>query len=115
MVYRCRTETPFACNSVPRQAQLIEYQRQQNNVFKFRDRSIIYDYLDRWAKKASIEKHVTFHMSRHTCATLLLYYGADLYTVSKILGHTSIKTTQIYAKVADEMKRKAVSNIPEIK
>ncbi len=54
-------------------------------------------------------------MSRHTCATLLLYYGADLYTVSKILGHTSIKTTQVYAKVADEMKRKAVSNIPEIK
>lgn len=58
---------------------------------------------------------VLFHVSRHTCATLLLYYGADLYTVSKILGHTSIKTTQIYAKVADEMKRKAVSNIPEIK
>lgn len=87
----------------------------ENHVFKFRDRSIIYDYLDRWAKKAGIEKHVTFHMSRHTCATLLLYYGADLYTVSKILGHTSIKTTQIYAKVADEMKRKAVSNIPEIK
>lgn len=87
----------------------------ENYVFKFRDRSIIYDYLDRWAKKAGIEKHVTFHMSRHTCATLLLYYGADLYTVSKILGHTSIKTTQIYAKVADEMKRKAVSNIPEIK
>ena len=87
----------------------------ENYVFKFRDRSIIYDYLDRWAKKAGIEKHVTFHMSRHTCATLLLYYGADLYTVSKILGHTSIKTTQIYAKVADEMKRKAVSDIPEIK
>lgn len=86
----------------------------ENYVFKFRDRSIIYDYLDRWAKKAGIEKHVTFHMSRHTCATLLLYYGADLYTVSKILGHTSIKTTQIYAKVADEMKRKAVSNIPSI-
>lgn len=86
----------------------------ENYVFKFRDRSIIYDYLDRWAKKAGVEKHVTFHMSRHTCATLLLYYGADLYTVSKILGHTSIKTTQIYAKVADEMKRKAVGNIPSI-
>nr|DAQ44992.1 MAG TPA: hypothetical protein [Caudoviricetes sp.] len=36
MVYRCRTETPFACNSVPRQAQLIEYQRQQNNVRQLR-------------------------------------------------------------------------------
>lgn len=86
----------------------------ENYVFQFRDRSIIYDYLDKWAKAAGIEKHVTFHMSRHTCATLLLYYGADLYTVSKILGHTSIKSTQIYAKVADEMKRKAVDNIPKI-
>lgn len=53
-------------------------------------------------------------MSRHTCATLLLYFGADIYTVSKILGHTSIQTTQIYAKVADEMKRTAVNNIPTI-
>lgn len=86
----------------------------ENYVFQFRDRSIIYDYLDKWAKAAGVEKHVTFHMSRHTCATLLLYYGADLYTVSKILGHTSIKSTQIYAKVADEMKRKAVDNIPAI-
>lgn len=86
----------------------------ENYVFLFRDRSIIYDYLNKWAKAAGIEKHVTFHMSRHTCATLLLYYGADLYTVSKILGHTSIKSTQIYAKVADEMKRKAVDNIPTI-
>lgn len=53
-------------------------------------------------------------MSRHTCATLLLYYGADLYTVSKILGHTSIKTTQVYAKVVDSIKRKAVDGIPDI-
>lgn len=86
----------------------------ENYVFQFRDRSIIYDYLNKWAQAAGIEKHITFHMSRHTCATLLLYYGADLYTVSKILGHTSIKTTQIYAKVADDMKRKAVDNIPDI-
>lgn len=90
------------------------YDGRENYIFKFRDRSIIYDYLDRWAKAAGIEKHVTFHSARHTCATLLLYYGADLYTVSKILGHTSIKTTQVYAKVADEMKRKAVGNIPDV-
>lgn len=90
------------------------YDGRENYIFKFRDRSIIYEYLNRWAEAAEVEKHVTFHMSRHTCATLLLYYGADLYTVSKILGHTSIKTTQVYAKVADEMKRKAVGNIPDV-
>lgn len=90
------------------------YDGRENYIYKFRDRSIIYDYLKKWCDAAGIDKHLTFHMSRHTCATLLLYYGTDLYTVSKILGHTSIKTTQIYAKIADEMKRTAVQNIPDI-
>ena len=90
------------------------YDGRENYIYKFRDRSIIYDYLKKWGDAAGIDKHLTFHMSRHTCATLLLYYGTDLYTVSKILGHTSIKTTQIYAKIADEMKRTAVQKIPDI-
>lgn len=90
------------------------YDGRENYIYEFRDRSIIYDYLKKWGDAAGIDKHLTFHMSRHTCATLLLYYGTDLYTVSKILGHTSIKTTQIYAKIADEMKRTAVQNIPNI-
>ena len=86
----------------------------ENRVFHLCDRTMLYVYLRKWAEKAGVEKHVTFHVSRHTCATLLLYYGADLYTVSKILGHTSIKTTQIYAKVVDDMKTKAVNNIPSV-
>lgn len=86
----------------------------ENYVFQFRDRSIIYKYLQDWGKRAGIGKHLIFHMSRHTCATLLLTYGADLYTVSKILGHQSIKSTQIYAKVIDSVKKKAVDNIPDV-
>lgn len=85
-----------------------------NLVFPFGDRSIIYDYLKKWAKDAGIEKDIVFHTSRHTCATLLLRYGADIYTVSKILGHTSVKTTQIYAKVMDETKKEAVNMVPKI-
>lgn len=52
--------------------------------------------LDDWAKEAGIKKHVTFHVSRHTFATMELTMGADIYTTSKLLGHTSVATTQIY-------------------
>ena len=65
--------------------------------------------LKRWAKVAGIEKKVSFHTARHTFATLMLTLGADLYTTSKLLGHTNIATTQIYAKIVDEKKAKAVS------
>lgn len=53
-----------------------------------------------------------FHCSRHTCATLLLNSGVDIYTVKEILGHTDIGTTMQYAKVVDKTKRKAVNRIP---
>ena len=71
-------------------------------------------YLRIFCKAAEIKKRVTFHVARHTNATLLLSYGVDIYTVSKLLGHTSVKTTQIYAKVIDENKRRAVDKIPSI-
>lgn len=67
-----------------------------------------------WVKAAGIEKHISFHCSRHTFATLSLNNGADLFTVSKILGHTKITTTQIYTKALDEGRRKAVEAIPKL-
>ena len=57
---------------------------------------------------------ITFHCARHTHATMLLTLGVDLYTVSKLLGHTNIQTTQIYAKLVDESKKKAIDLIPNI-
>lgn len=68
----------------------------------------------KWVKRAGINKHITFHCARHTNATLLLTNGADLYTVSKLLGHTKITTTQIYAKIIDQKKVDAVNAIPEL-
>lgn len=54
---------------------------------------------------------ITFHGFRHTFATLQIAEGTDLYTVSKMLGHTNVRTTQIYAKVVDEKKNEAANAI----
>lgn len=67
--------------------------------------------LKRWVESAGITKRITFHCFRHTYATLQLSSGTDIYTVSKMLGHTNVKTTQIYAKVVDEKKSKAAQAI----
>ena len=72
------------------------------------------EVLSRWGKDAGIQKHITFHTARHTHATMMITLGADIYTVSKLLGHTNIQTTQIYAKIVDESKSKAIALIPEI-
>lgn len=64
-----------------------------------------------WIKEAGITKHVTYHVSRHTFATMMLTLGADLYTVCKLLGHTDVKTTQIYAKIINKKKDDAIGLI----
>ncbi|WP_245895588.1 tyrosine-type recombinase/integrase [Flavobacterium album] len=64
-----------------------------------------------WVQAAGITKHITFHCFRHTYATLQIAGGTDLLTVSKMLGHKSVKTTQIYAKVVDQRKREATDKI----
>lgn len=69
----------------------------------------------RWCNRAGISKHITFHSARHTNAVLLLENGADIYTVSKRLGHREIRTTAIYAKIVDQKMKEAANLIPEIK
>ena len=65
----------------------------------------------RWVEAAGITKHITFHCFRHTYATLQLTSGTDIYTVSKMLGHKKVTTTQIYAKIVDEKKEAAADAI----
>lgn len=68
-------------------------------------------HLYQWIGAAGITKDITFHCFRHTFATLQLSNGTDIYTVSKMLGHRELKTTQIYAKIVDKTKREAADKI----
>lgn len=70
--------------------------------------------LQRWMMAAGINKKITFHCGRHTFAVLQLTLGTEIYTLSKLLGHSALKTTQVYAKIIDEKKREAVNKIPSI-
>ena len=95
---------------------LLPKRREGDNGFVFKHTPTNNDtntFLRRWAARAGIKKDFTFHASRHTFATLILSEGADLYTVSKLLGHKDIESTQIYAKVVDESKNKAVDLLPD--
>ena len=65
--------------------------------------------LKKIAKHCGIKRCLTFHSSRHSAATLGITAGAELYSVSKILGHGSITSTQVYAKVNMDKKVAAIS------
>ena len=68
----------------------------------------------RWAMAAGITKHVTFHAGRHTFAVSLITQGVDIYTVSKLMGHSEVKTTQVYADIIDSVRKDAMYKIPDI-
>lgn len=70
--------------------------------------------LQQWVMKAGISKTITFHCARHTFATLQMTNGTDIYTISKLLGHRELKTTQLYAKIIDQKKIDASNAIPNL-
>ena len=67
-----------------------------------------------WVKNAEIKKTITWHVARHTFACLLLLKGVDIYHVSKLLGHTDIKSTMKYLHVLKEHKTKATEALSDI-
>jgi Site-specific recombinase XerD len=86
-------------------------ERGQGQVFVGLTPSLLALYLKDWIKSAGITKHITFHCFRHTYATLQLAAGTDLYTISKMLTHSNVGTTQVYADVVSGLKREASEKI----
>lgn len=96
---------------------VLEFQRQNMSadiVFTLPSRTIISKVLNKWATNSGIEKHVTFHTSRHTFATLAITAGVEIYTVSKLCGHRSVRTTEIYAHIIDSTLREGVNRIDKL-
>lgn len=80
---------------------LENYKDDLNGFFRLKDNSNVNKDLNALAKLAEIDKRISFHTARHTNATLLIYSGANITTVQKLLGHKSVKTTQVYANIMD--------------
>ena len=88
--------------------------KDQDKVLPLPSDSCVYKYLQQWVRAAGITKHVSFHVSRHTFATMMISLGSDLYTVSKLLGHTNIKVTEVYAKLVNAKKFEAVNLVNDV-
>lgn len=101
---RQKTGVPFQIKLMDIPMQIIkryEPYRIGNNFFNIGSHDVINRRIKEVAKICGIEKRTSFHLSRHTFAVLALNYGMPIESVSKILGHTNITTTQIYAKVTN--------------
>lgn len=85
-----------------------------DSVFDLPHIMTVEKWLKRWAAAAGITKNLTFHMSRHSFATMELTLGADLYTTSQLMGHADVESTQIYAKIIDAKKIEAVYMIDKL-
>ena len=110
---RLRTEKTDAeaFNPISQEAYELCGDKSTGLVFKGFKKTMLQHILPQWLKAAGINKHITFHCFRHTFATLLVSSGSEIYTVSKMLTHKNVSTTQIYADLIDEKKRQAAETI----
>lgn len=113
---RKKTKIPFRVMLLDSALKIIErYKpfRKGNYLFDFLGNQHANRKLKQIAKACGIEKHLVFHSSRHTFGTLALVKGMPIESVSKILGHTKITTTQIYAKITTEKLENDISAFGE--
>ncbi|MDO9510907.1 MAG: site-specific integrase [Bacteroidales bacterium] len=83
-------------------------------IFKVPTNQVVNRYLKEIQEISGINKTLTFHVARHTCATVLLNLGASISVIADLLGHTELKTTQIYAKILPNTKIAAINKLNDI-
>ena len=113
VIYQAKTKEPLTIKIHPKAVEIINEQRKNNSDHIFRALNLYSVIIIAREIRAlpGINKHITFHSARHTFATLCITFGVDIYTVSKLLGHTDVKTTQIYAKLIDKKKDEAIDKL----
>ena len=70
--------------------------------------------LKRWVKRAGIDKHISWHCARHSFAVNILNNGANIKTVSSLLGHSSLQHTEKYTRAIDKLKEDAINSLPTL-
>ncbi|MDR2916193.1 MAG: site-specific integrase [Tannerella sp.] len=110
---RIRTEKTETETTLPISDEALELcgKRSNGKVFKGLQKHMTHQPLKNWVESAGITKRISFHCFRHTYATLQIALGTDIYTVSKMLTHKNVSTTQIYADLVNSKKRESANKI----
>lgn len=110
---RLRTEKTETETTLPISDEALELcgERGKGKIFKGLTKAMTQQPLKDWVASAGITKHIIFHCFRHTFATLQVALGTDIYTVSKMLTHKNVSTTQIYADLVSSKKRESANKI----
>lgn len=110
---RIRTQKTKTQATIPLSDEALSYcgERGKGLVFRGFSRAHTREPFKKWLRDAGITKKITFHGLRHTYATILVSKGVDIYTISKMLTHKNVATTQIYAEVVSAKKRAAANCI----
>ena len=85
-----------------------------SRVFQLPSYSYMLRVLRKWVKSSGLSKHITFHCGRHSFITNIMINGANIKTASELAGHSTIRHTEKYVHVIDELKRKAVDSLPDL-
>lgn len=91
-----------------------EDEKADKHIFHLPSHTMCLKALRRWTKRAGITKHITWHCARHSFAVNILNNGANIKTVSSLLGHSGLKHTEKYTRAVDSLKKDAINSLPEL-